>query len=107
MPNFAALEARLNRTVADHLANRAMVFTGGTVPVCFADDDMDNAQHRLPKSMGIPRSLNLWHASAPAADFAGVVAYPGIDASIDGVTYRITEVNTDASGWMTLTLRKS
>lgn len=104
---FAALETRLNRTVADRLANREMVFTGGTVAVCFGDSEQDSQlSARLPNAIGSARNFSLWHASAPAADFAAVAPDQGIDASIDGVTYRITEINTDVTGWMTLMLRK-
>ncbi len=100
---FAALEARLNRAVVDRLANREMVFAGGTVAVCFVDNERDE---RLPNALGSPRNFSLWHASAPAADFAAGAPDQGVDASIDGVTYLITEVTTDVSGWMTLMLRK-
>jgi len=100
---FAALESRLNRTVADRLANREMVFAGGTVSVCFGDNERDE---RLPNALGSARNFSLWYASAPAADFAVVAPDQGIDASIEGVTYRITEINTDVTGWMTMMLRK-
>ncbi len=101
---FAALEARLNRSVVDHLANREMIFAEGTVAVCFGDNERDE---RLPNALGNNRNFSLWHASAPEADFASVIVDQGIDASIDGVTYRITDIDTDVSGWMTLMLRKA
>lgn len=98
---FAALETRVNRAVADRLANAEMVFVGGTVAVVFERDDQG-----VPNALGGPRNLNLWRAGAPAADFTDVAPATGSEATIHGVRYGVTQIDTDASDWMTLTLRK-
>lgn len=105
---FAALDARVNRAVASRLANKEALFTlsgGGddvSVMVDFGRDEQD-----MPPSMGGPRRLGEWLAGAPAEDFAGSGVDEGVDLRIDGVVYRITDISTDETGWMTLNLRRA
>jgi hypothetical protein len=102
---FAAHAARINRAVADRLANAEMVFataTGSaTVAVVFVRDE-----DSMPNALGGPRNFNLWRASAPASDFMVAAPVVGTAAAITGVNYTVTQVETDPSGWMTLTLRR-
>ena len=102
MPDFAALEARVNRTVATHLANASMVFTTGAVAVVFERPESLG----MPSAMGAPRNLHEWQAGAPMADFAAHAIDRDTTGTINGATYRVTDIDTDATGWQTLTLRK-
>jgi len=100
---FSALQVRLNRIVATHLANTEMVFADGAVAVVFGATEDD-----MPPAMGARNhNLNQWQACAPAADFLAITPVPGMSASIAGADYIITDVSTDTTSWMTLKLRKA
>ncbi len=103
---FAALETRVHRAVASHLANAELVCGGLSIPVVFGDiEDHGEAIGSGPGS-GPPRNFREWQAGAAAADLAGLVA---VDApcSIRGVGYVVTRSVTDPRGWTTLTLRRA
>lgn len=99
---FAALDARLNRAVIDHLANAEAVFAEGTVSVEFGRDEED-----MPATLGAPRQLGEWIIGAPIDDFAGIDYTDGKSVSIGGVEYKVTGSDLDASGWQTLMLRRA
>lgn len=100
---FAALEARVNRSVVGRLANAEMVFAGGTVAVVFGTREADV----LPPSLGGGghSSLREWIAGAPLVDFATVNPKRGDAVTVSGNAYTLAEVDTDATGWQTWTLR--
>ncbi len=101
---FAALEAAVHRAVVRRLANARMEFSTGSVAVVF---ELAAPPASMPEALGGKRALREWTAAAPAADFAPHAPERGMEVTVEGVGYSITDTHVDASGWHALTLRKA
>ena len=90
---FAALEARINAAVAQHLANATADFGGGVL----VDVIFDNA-YISPFGMdGTSPAIQ-----CAAADVAAVVRGTGV--TVNAVNYKAVRKESDGAGWTTVIL---
>jgi hypothetical protein len=102
MVDFAALEARINRVAATHVANASAVFEAGEVRVCFSE-----ARATLPLDRPAPRIGRQWTIAAPAEDFAAVSPAKGGTVTVNALSFELVDVDVDVTGWTIWNLRKA
>jgi hypothetical protein len=92
---FAALEARINAAVDQHLANATADFGGGTVVDGTFDSDYGDP-------LGIVAGQRMVFSSGDAV-LASIAV--GASVTINATVYKVAEIQREGSGWTRLILK--